>query len=124
MSYYKRAPHSQTSPDTLDVVLEQEQHEPVTPDRHAELVSCLIAQAPNAWRVIFRPSIYFHDQRDQRIASGLEAQWADLRVRFNYETNWDAINEIIRRCLSIDARLYRMSIGSVVDGRKIYGEAI
>ena len=121
---YKRAPYSQTSPDTLDVIVEEEQHAPLNADRHAELVSFLIRQVPSAWRVIFQPSIYVYDKRDQQTASGLEAQWAELRVRFQSETDWHHINEIIRRCLVIDRRLCRMSIGVQIDDRVIYGEAV
>lgn len=102
----------------------REEHESVTLDRHAELVSFLIRQVPNVWRVIFRPSIYVFDERDQQYASRLQAQWAELRVRFNSETDWHSINEIIRRCLDIDARLCRMSVGVRIDGRTIYGESL
>jgi len=95
----------------------------LTPDRHAEIVSYLIRQAPNAWRVLFRPSIYIYDHRDQVRASQREARAAELRVRFNGEKDWDGANEIISRLLNIDATLCRMSIGVRIDGRDYYGEA-
>lgn len=103
---------------------EQEKHDLVGPDRHAEIVSFLIRQVPNAWRVIFQPQFYIYDERDIRRAGVLEDRSADLRVRFQSETDWQAINEIIRRLLDFDARLCRMSIGVRIDGRNIYGESI
>ncbi len=99
-------------------------HEPLTPDRHAELVVELLHHAPRAHRVLFRPSIYLYDDRDHIRASWIEARCAELRVRFNSETDWDGANEIIRSLLRFDENLYHMSIGVCIDGRNYYGEAL
>lgn len=101
-----------------------EKHEPLTPERHAELVAYLIRNAPGAWRVLFRPSLYLYDDKDQFNATGLENRAQDLRIRFQFETDWDDANQIIRRLISIDATLCRMSIGVSIDGRHYYGEAL
>ncbi len=101
-----------------------EKHEPLTPIRHAEIVAYLIRYAPNAWRVLFRPSLYLYDDKDKLKALPLENRAQELRIRFNFETEWDAANEIIRNLIAIDATLCRMSIGVQIDGRHYYGEAL
>lgn len=101
-----------------------EKHEPLTRSRHAELVAYLIRYAPGAWRVLFRPSIYLYDDRDKVKGVILEDRAADLRIRFNSETDWNAANEIIHALRTIDATLSRMSVGVRIDGLDFYGEAL
>lgn len=119
---YKRAPHSQTSPDTLDVLLETGEHAPLTRERHAEIVAYFLRHNHAAWRVLFEPTNYIYDERDQRTTAELELDASELRVRFNSETDWCAAVEIVRKLLQIDASCCRMSIGSRIDGRDYYGD--
>lgn len=121
---YKRAPYSQTSPDTLDVVIEQEKHRPLDAARHAEVVAFITRNNPRAWRVLFGVNRYLYDERDHMRSVTIENQAQDLRIRFNFETDWRAAMEILRTLIRLDREAARMSIGCIIDGREILGEAL
>ncbi len=100
----------------------ESKHEPLTRERHAEIVAYIKRHNAAAWRVLFKPTNYIYDDRDHLAVVELELRASDLRIRFNSETDWCGAIEILRNLLQIDATCCRMSVGSRIDGRDYYGE--
>jgi len=99
-------------------------HSSLDAARHGALVAYIIRHNPRAWRVIFAPSNYLYDERDQARATDIETRASDLRIAFSDETDWHAAMEIIHTLLQLDANACRMSIGSRIDGIDYYGEDV
>ena len=99
-------------------------HDPLTRERHAELVTFLCRHNPRAWRVFMKPSLYLYDDRDHDRSITIEKQAGELRIRFEFETVYESAIEILQRLIQLDREACRMSIGSIIDGREYLGEYV
>ncbi len=99
-------------------------HLPLNRERHAALVAFITRNMPGTWRILFRPDRYIYDERDHFRSVTIENQAAELRIRFNFETDWNGAMEILKTLIRLDREAYRMSIGCIIDGKERYGEYV
>lgn len=100
------------------------QHQPLTIERHAEVVTYLARNNPRAWSAIFRPERYVYDERDERDGYSLDGECSDLINAFLRATDWRTMIFTLRRLVRATERRRKMSIGIRLGDRILYGEAI
>lgn len=99
-------------------------HEPLTRNRHAELVVEMLHNNPRLWAALYRPSVYVYDERDHQKSIQLELDCRELRLAFNGATDWETAMYQLRELIRLDDWRRTISIGVRVNGRVILGEAV
>ena len=99
-------------------------HEPLSRERHAEVVAYLCYHNARVWSAIFRAERYVYDERDQERGWDLDAKCFDLGLAFQRVTDWQTMLLILRRLVRTNERRRKMSIGIHLGKRILYGEAI
>lgn len=117
-------PASQRRRDAAGVYGAGSDHPPLNTKRHAAVVVELMHHNAPAYMAVFWPSQYVYDERDTALGAELDTRCQELRIAFQSVRGWEEMLRMVRRLVHLERKRRRLSVGVVIDGRVIKGEAI